>query len=273
MDVKVALITGSGSGIGRATALKFARAGYAVVINDVVQAAGEDVLSEIEREKGTGLFVLADVSDVTQVRRMFEETEKRLGRVDILVNNAGVPGAFSLIVDMFDETWQKTISVHLTGTFYCLREAAKLMMTAGFGRIVNIASIAGISGTVGSGEYGAAKAGMINLTKTAAKELGPYNITVNAIAPGMVGTVTNLKLKGKGSPFIEIAEKGTPTGRMTRPEEIAEVVFFLSSEAAGNINGQVIRLDGGATIEMGMDQFMREFLMKKSPFIKSFKGD
>lgn len=273
MDTKVAIITGSGSGIGRAIALKFAGAGYAVVINDVVRAAGESVLSEIQKEKGKGLFVLADVSDVSQVRSMFEEAKKSWGRVDVLVNNAGVPGTFSLIADMPDDTWQKTISIHLNGTFYCLREAAKLMMVAGFGRIINIASIAGILGTVGSGEYGAAKAGIINLTRTAAKELGPYHITVNAIAPGMVGTPTNLKLKEKGSPFIEIAEKGTPTGRMTSPEEIAELVLFISSEAAGNMNGQVIRLDGGAAIEMSMDQFMRDFLVKKSPFIKSFRGD
>lgn len=273
MDDKVALITGSGSGIGRAIALKFAKTGYAVMVNDIVQAAGESVLLEIQRDGGKGQFVLADVSDVAQVRMMFKETKKTFGSVDALVNNAGVPGAFSLIADMPDETWQKTISVHLNGTFYCLREAAKLMMTAGFGRIVNIASIAGILGTVGSGEYGAAKAGIINLTRTAAKELGPYNITVNAIAPGMVGTPTNLKLKEKGSPFIEIAEKGTPTGRMTRPEEIAEIVLFLSSEAAGNINGQVIRLDGGAAIDISMDQYMRDFLLKKSPFIKSIRGD
>ncbi|OGP78125.1 MAG: hypothetical protein A2V86_02990 [Deltaproteobacteria bacterium RBG_16_49_23] len=273
MDDKVALITGSGSGIGRAIALKFAKTGYAVIVNDIVQAAGESVLLEIQRDGGKGQFVLADVSDVAQVRMMFKETKKTFGRVDILVNNAGVPGAFSLIVDMPDETWQKTMSVHLNGTFYCLREAAKSMMTTGFGRIVNITSIAGILGTVGSGEYGAAKAGIINLTRTAAKELGPYNITVNAIAPGMVGTPTNLKLKEKGSPFIEIAEKGTPTGRMTSPEEIAEIVFFLSSEAAGNINGQAIRLDGGAAIDISMDQFMRDFLSKKSSFIKSVRRD
>jgi 3-oxoacyl-[acyl-carrier protein] reductase len=268
---RVTIITGSGSGIGRAIALRFAKTEYAVVVNDIVQAAGEQVISEIERGGGKGIFVLADVSDVTQVRRMFEETKKTFGRVDILVNNAGVPGAFSFIADMPDETWHNTLSVHLNGTFYCLREAAKLMMTAGFGRIVNIASIAGIIGTVGSAEYGAAKAGIINLTRTAAKELGPYNITVNAIAPGMVATPTNLKLKEKGSPFIEIAEKGTPTGRMTSPEEIAEIVFFLSSPMAGNINGQVICADGGAEISISMDRFMGDYLSSKSPTVKKAK--
>jgi 3-oxoacyl-[acyl-carrier protein] reductase len=268
---KVALITGSGSGIGRAIALRFANADYAVVINDVVQAAGERVLSEIEKQGRKGLFILADVSDATQVRKMFEETKKTFGQVDVLVNNAGVPGAFSFMADMPDETWHHTISVHLNGTFYCIREAAKCMMDAGFGRIVNIASIAGILGTVGSGDYGAAKAGMINLTRTAAKELGPYHITVNAIAPGMVATPTNLKLKTKGSPFIEIAENGTPTGRMTTPEEIAEIVFFLSSPMAANMNGQVICVDGGAEISISMDRFMGDYLSQKSPRVKKAK--
>lgn len=272
MDVKVALITGSGSGIGRAMAITFAGAGYAVVVNDIVQDAGQQVLSEIRDKGGRGLCVPADVSDPAQVRRMFRETEEKFGRVDVLANNAGVPGPFSLIVDMADDTWHKTLTVHLTGTFYCLREAARRMIPRHSGRIVNMASIAGILGTVGSAEYAAAKAGVINLTQTAAKELGSYGITVNAIAPGMVGTPTNLKLKEKGSPFIETAEKGTPTHRITRPEEIAEMALFLSSGAAGNINGQVIRMDGGAALDIGMDQFMRDFLSKKSPFMKSPGG-
>jgi len=264
----VAMVTGAGSGIGKAVAMTLARAGYALVLNDVVQKAGEQTLQEIEGTGGTALFLQADVSDVGQVRRMFEEAKRQFDRIDVLVNNAGVPGAFSLLVDMPDETWLKTITVHLNGTFYCLREAARLMLASGFGRIVNIASIAGIMGTPGSGEYGAAKAGIINLTKTAAKELGPYNITVNAIAPGMVGTPTNLKLKEKGSPFIQTAIEGTPTGRMTTPEEIADLIVFLSSAGAGNINGQVICVDGGAEMSISMDRFMIGFLAKKSATLK-----
>lgn len=260
----VAMVTGGGSGIGRAVANRLARAGCALVVNDVVPKAGEQVLQEIEGAGGKALFIPADVSEVTQVRRMFEEARRHFGRIDVLVNNAGVPGAFSLLVDMPDETWHKTITVHLNGTFYCLREAARLMLASGFGRIINIASIAGIMGTPGSGEYGAAKAGIINLTKTAAKELGPYNITVNAIAPGMVGTPTNLKLQEKGSPFIQTAIEGTPTGRMTTPEEIADLIVFLSSSGAGNINGQVICVDGGAEMSISMDRFMLDFLAKKS---------
>jgi len=264
----VAMVTGAGSGIGKAVAMTLARAGYALVLNDVVPKAGEQTLQEIEAAGGKAVFLQADVSDVTQVRGMFEEAKRHFGRIDVLVNNAGVPGAFSLLVDMQDETWHKTIMVHLNGTFYCLREAARGMLASGFGRIVNIASIAGVMGTPGSGEYGAAKAGIINLTKTAAKELGPYNITVNAIAPGMVGTPTNLKLQEKGSPFIQTAIDGTPTGRMTTPEEIAELIVFLSSAGAGNINGQVICIDGGAEMSISMDRFMIDFLTKKSATLK-----
>lgn len=263
MMKQVAIVTGSGSGIGRAIALKFAQSGYAVVVNDIIREAGENVLSEIGGGKGKGMFVLADVSNAKQVKMMFQEIKEKYGKVDVLVNNAGNPGPFSLIVDMTDETWHKTISVHLNGTFYCLREAARIMMAAGFGRIINIASIAGILGTVGSAEYGAAKAGMINLTRTAAKELGLYKITVNAINPGLVETPINVKLKEKGSYFIETSLKGMPTGRMTRPEEIAELALFLSSPSASNINGQVIGIDGGAEITTNLDLYMASYLTKK----------
>jgi 3-oxoacyl-[acyl-carrier protein] reductase len=270
---KVALVTGSGSGIGRAIALTFSKAGYTVVVNDISQKDGEDVRSEIKANGGESLFLQADVADGLQVKRMFEQARHDLGGVDVLINNAGVPGAFSLIVDMPDETWDKTISVHLTGTFHCLREAARFMLEKGSGRIINIASIAGLLGTVGSGEYAAAKAGIVALTKTAAKELGPRGITVNAIAPGMVATPTNLKLEKKGSPFIEKAVAGTPTGRMSTPEEVAELAFFLASPAASNINGEVIRIDGGAATTIGMDAFLGEFLSKRSVTTKGSRAD
>ena len=175
---------------------------------------------------------------------MFEQAKREMGAVNVIVNNAGVPGAFALVGDMSDETWIKTISVHLYGAFYCMREAARLMSADGFGRIINIASIAGLLGAVGSCEYAAAKAGMIALTKTAAKELGSLGISAIAIAPGIVATPINLALEKKGSPFIEAAIAKTPTGRMTDPEEVAELALFLSSPIAANINGEVIRIMG-----------------------------
>jgi len=260
----VIVITGSGSGIGRAIALKFAKAGFQVVVNDIVQENGEKVLAEIKKEGGQGIFVPADISDPVQVKTLFKTTLDEYGQVDVLVNNAGVPGGFSFIADMPDKTWLKTISVHLTGTFFCIREALKTMMKMETGRIINIASIAGLIGTIGSGEYGAAKAGIINLTKTCAKESGSFNITVNAIAPGMVGTQTNLKLQEKKNPFIETALEGTPTGCMTTPAQIAETCLFLTSKSASNITGQVITIDGGAETCIGMDGFMEKHLIRRN---------
>lgn len=262
---KVILITGSGSGIGQTIAVKFAKAGNPVIVNDINEAAGESIVTQIREAGGKGFFVKADVSDPEQVKEMFDTAKKAFGEVEVLVNNAGTPGRFSLISDMPDKTWHNTISVHLSGSFYCMREAARRMMPNGFGRIINISSIAGLSGTVGSAEYGAAKAGMINLAMTASKELGSYNITVNAIAPGMVGTHINKELHKRNNPFISRALESVSTGEMTLPEDIAELVFFLSGNAAKNINGEVIRMDGGALVNMSIDSFMLDFLGQKSP--------
>lgn len=262
---KVILVTGSGSGIGRAIGLQAAISNHAVIINDINRSAGEKVLSELQAAGGEGIFVEANVTDSSDVSRMFKIVQQKYGRIDILVNNAGSPGTFSMITEMSDSTWMRTINVHLTGTFYCLREAARIMIPAKSGRIVNIASIAGLSGTVGSAEYSAAKAGIIGLTKTAAKELGVFNITVNAIAPGMVATDENIKLQNKHSKFIKAALAGTPTGRMTAIEEIAGLVLFLCSPAAANISGQVIAIDGSAGINMTMDDYMRRYVSGQQP--------
>jgi 3-oxoacyl-[acyl-carrier protein] reductase len=264
MDARVIVVTGAASGIGRVIALAAADAGMFVLVTDIAEKEGNEGVSAIQDKGGKARFVRTDVSDLAQVKELFATVKRELGRVDVLVNNAGVPGRFAPIVDMSDETWHRTISVHLNGTFYCLREAARLMRADGGGRIINIASIAGLVGTVGSAEYGAAKAGIINLTKTAAKELGRYNITVNAIAPGMVATPINAKLQRKGSAFITTAVEGTPTGRMTDPEEIAALILFLCSAGARNINGQVICIDGGAATTIGMDSYMLAYLSEKT---------
>lgn len=262
------IITGSGSGIGRAIALRLARSGYPVMVNDIDTDAGEKVKTEIESNGGRAIFFKADVSDPKQVKAMFKRASDELGPLEVTVNNAGVPGAFGLIGEMQEEIWRRTIAVHLSGTLYCLRSSIKMMAAKGYGRIINVVSIAGLLGTVGSGEYAAAKSGMIALTQTAAKEAGPLGITVNAIAPGLVATPTNQKLMDRDSPFIEAALYGTPTGKLTTPEEISELVLFLCSSNAGNINGEVIRVDGGSAINISMDNFLRDFLFKKSTMLK-----
>ncbi len=268
---RVILVTGSGSGIGKATALRFAESGGSVIINDINEEAGNQVVSEIEETGGNALFVLADISDPKQVKTIFETAKDTFGEIEVLVNNAGVPGKFSLISDMPDETWHKTIAVHLSGSFFCMREAAPRMMANRYGRIINISSIAGLNGAVGSAEYGAAKSGIINLAMTASRELGQYNITVNAIAPGMVRTSINAELYEKKNPFIQKALDDASSGRMTQPQEIAELIYFLCTEAASNINGEVIRIDGGAQLGTSLDAFMLEFLGKKSPSVQNMK--
>ena len=267
VPVKTALVTGSGSGIGRAVGLRLVRQGYALAVNDVNADSGNKILSEIEQSGGQACFIHADVSNPGQVGSMFSQIKNRWGRLDVLVNNAGTPGTFSLLADMADEIWHQTIGVHLNGSFYCLREAARMMILAGRGKIVNIASIAGLVGTVGSGEYSAAKAGVINLTRTAAKELAPYGITVNAVAPGIVATPVNLALEEKNSPFIQSAKASSATGRMTTPEEIAELVLFLISSAASNLTGQVIPLDGAGAITIPMDKFMQTMVGRRSQIV------
>lgn len=267
----VALVTGGGGGIGRVIALALARAGHVVVVNDVSDT-GREVAAEVERLGQPALFFAADVTDSAAVRDLFAAIDARFGRLDVLVNSAGRPGAFALLLDRDDATWQRTVAVHLHGTFYCLREAARRMVGAGGGRIVNIASIAGLVGTVGSGEYAAAKAAVIGLTRTAAKELGPFHVTVNAIAPGMTATAVNAGLAATGSPFIGRALEGTPTGRMAEPDEVAALVVHLCSAAARNVNGAVIPLDGGATLAAPIDGFMHAYLSKRSPFLRRASG-
>ena len=263
--LKTALITGGGSGIGRAIAIKLAQTGYTIAVNDIDPEAGQQALNDVEKTGAKGSFFKADVSDSQQVRKMFDGIDEKWGQLDVLVNNAGAPGAFSLLSELSDETWHKTIGVHLNGTFYCLRNAARTMIQAGHGRIINIASIAGLVGTIGSGEYSAAKAGVINLTKTAAKEMAPFGITINAIAPGIVATPINLALQKKNSAFIQAAIESALTGQMTTPEEIAELVLFLVSSAAKNLTGQVVTIDGAASTTMVMDRFMHGMVSKSSP--------
>ena len=262
--LKTALITGGGSGIGRAIAIRLAQSGYTIAVNDIDSEAGQRVLNEVETTGAKGGFFEADVSDSGQVREMYDGIDEKWGQLDVLVNNAGAPGAFSLLTDMPDETWHKTIGVHLNGTFYCLRDAARTMIRAGHGKIINIASIAGLVGTIGSGEYSAAKAGVINLTKTAAKEMAPFGITINAIAPGIVATPINRALQKKNSSFIQAAVESALTGQMTTPEEIAELVLFLVSSATNNLTGQVIPIDGAASTTMVMDGFMHGMVVKSS---------
>ena len=242
---KIAIVTGASRGIGRQIAKTLAEQGAAVIVNycGSEQAANETV-EQITASGGTAKAYQADVSDYTQAADMMNDVVKEYGRIDILINNAGITRD-NLILKMNDEDFMKVINTNLTGTFNCVKHASKIMLKQKYGRIVNMASIVGIYGNAGQANYAASKAGVIGMTKSVAKELGSRNITVNAIAPGYIGTdmTDSLRDAAKEKITSAIAMK-----RMGTVEDVANLAAFLASDNASYITGQVIGVDGGMSI-------------------------
>lgn len=243
MDLKgkVALVTGGSRGIGRAVALAFAKAGANVSLcaRDLTKA---ELVAEEARALGVeALAVKADISQSAEVEALVQTCLGKFGRLDILVNNAGIVKD-ALVVRMKDEDWDRVLEVNLRGAFYSIRSALRPMMKQRGGRIINVASVVGVMGNVGQANYVAAKAGLIGLTKAVAKEVAPWGITVNAVAPGFVETdmVASLPEKVRQAYLEQI-----PLKRLGSPEEVAAVVCFLASDAASYITGQVIHVNGG----------------------------
>lgn len=247
LDGKVAIVTGSSRGIGRAVAVALAKAGASVVINYAGRAdAAEQTATMVKEIGGTALVIKTDVADAGQVKAMVDKTVEVFGRLDILVNNAGITRD-NLIIRMKDEDWDAVIDTNLKGAFNCCRAAIRPMIKSKNGRIINISSVVGLSGNPGQVNYSAAKAGIIGLTRTLAGEVGSRNITVNAIAPGFITTEMT---DGLPTELKEQLTERIPLGRLGAPEEIAGVVAFLCSPDAGYITGQVIAVDGGMTSVM-----------------------
>lgn len=240
---KVAIVTGSGRGIGRAVALAFAREGADVVISDVDMEPAEQTAEEVRRMGRRSLAVRTDVTKREDVEQLFKTTVDQLGRVDVLVNNAGVIRP-AMLDKMTDEQWELVINTHLRGTFYCIREAAKYMIPRRSGKIINVTSSAGLVGTIGQINYSAAKAGIVGVTKSAARELARYNINVNCVAPGLVATRLTEKIRTDEKLREEYLRR-VPLGRWVEPEEVAEAFVFLASDGANYITGQVLCVDGG----------------------------
>lgn len=241
LEGKVALVTGSGRGIGREIALAFANEGADCVIWDVNPVDAEKTAKDIEALGRKALSGQVDVTDFTQVEEGLNKILDKFGKIDILVNNAGITRD-NLLMRMSEADWDLVIKVNLKGTFNCTKAVSRPMIKARYGKIVNIASIIGIMGNAGQANYSASKAGIIALTKTTAKELASRNITANAVAPGFIDTEMTQKLSQETrAKLLEFV----PLARMGLPKDIANVCLFLASNDADYITGQTIVVDGG----------------------------
>ncbi|HYA36290.1 MAG TPA: SDR family NAD(P)-dependent oxidoreductase [Candidatus Binataceae bacterium] len=249
---KIILITGGGSGLGREMGLVFAREGAKVGINDIRPESANNVVTEIERAGGKGAKAfVADVSGSAAVKKMFADFIATYGTIDILVNNAGIGRIRETDTEIpetqnvTDEDWHKMLSTHLDSTFYCSREALKVMIPKKSGRIINLGSIAGTTGLAFAAPYCAAKGGIISFTKSLAREVVMHGILVNCIAPGFIETPMTHFIEG---PMRQQILTVTPMGRFGEPREIASAALFLASDDASFMVGQVVSPNGGYVI-------------------------
>jgi len=240
---KVALITGSARGIGKAIAQELANHGANIVINDILAKNEIDkTLEEIKKNGNIAVGIKADITVFDEVSEMVKEIINKFGKIDILVNNAGITRD-SLLIRMKEEDWDAVIRINLKGTFNCSKSVAKYMMRQkSTDKIVNISSVIGLIGNIGQVNYAASKAGVIGLTKSMAKELASRNINVNAVAPGFIETDMTKKLTEKARQDLQ---QHIPLNRLGTVKDIAQVVYFLVSDSANYITGQVINVDGG----------------------------
>jgi NAD(P)-dependent dehydrogenase (short-subunit alcohol dehydrogenase family) len=242
MGHRVAVVTGAFGGIGAAVVRALAEAGAHVALLDTRPAdSGAAAAAAVEAAGRRAAVIAADVASETSVESAFQEIRRRLGEPGILVNNAGITDD-AILWRMSTASWRRVLDVNLTGPFLMMRAAIPAMRAAGWGRIVNVASINAERGKAGQANYAASKAGLIALTRTAARELGPRGITVNAVAPGFIETAMTAALP---EAIRRRAVEESALGRLGKPEDVAAAIVFLSSEAAGHVTGQVLRVDGG----------------------------
>jgi len=245
VEGKIALVTGGGSGIGRATALTFAREGAKVVVADVVVDGGEETVRLIKAAGGEAMFVKADMAKAAEVEAMVQKAVATYGRLDCAHNNAGIEGATGRTADYREEDWDRVISINLTGVWFCLKYEIAQMLKQGGGAIVNTASDAGLLGVPQMPAYVASKHGVVGLTKTAALEYAKAGIRVNAVCPGVIKTPMVDRITGQRAGRAERMAAAEPVGRMGKPEEIAEAVVWLCSDAASFVTGLPMPVDGG----------------------------
>ncbi len=244
LNGQVALVTGAARGLGRCIAQTLAAAGAKVACIDVNVESLADTVAAIRAGGGTAEPVACDVTDSARVSEAVDEVVKLWGTLHLLVNNAGITRD-NVIIRMKDEQWDAVLNINLRGTFLFTRAAARPMMKNRQGRIINIASVSGLMGNPGQANYSASKAGVIGLTRTVARELASRNITVNAVAPGFIATDMTAAL---GDEILQEVRKQIPLGRLGDPQDVADAVLFLASDAASFITGHVLTVDGGLTV-------------------------
>jgi NAD(P)-dependent dehydrogenase (short-subunit alcohol dehydrogenase family) len=247
---KVALVTGAGSGIGRASALAFARAGARVAVSDVDVARGEDTVNAIQADGGEAMFCRADVAVSGDVVALLRNTVEAFGGLDCAHNNAGIEGPRAALHDYTEEAWDRVLAVNLRGMWLCMQHEIRQMLLQGGGSIVNTASVAGLIGSAsGICAYNVSKHGVVGLTRTVALEYARRGIRVNAVCPGFVTTPMLDRLLGGDDALTARFAAAQPLGRFAMPEEIAAAVVWLSSDAASYVTGLAMPVDGGYTVQ------------------------
>jgi NAD(P)-dependent dehydrogenase (short-subunit alcohol dehydrogenase family) len=240
---KVAIVTGGSFGIGKAAAIAFAKRGAKVIIADWVE--DNETINIIKSSGGDAIFVKCDVSNDASVKAMVEKTIVQYGRLDYAFNNAGVEGLSAPVHECTNENWERTIAINLKGVWLCMKYEIRMMLQQGKGAIVNNASIAGLVGFPNIPAYVASKHGIIGLTKNAALEYAKLGIRANAVCPGVIKTPMIDRFTGKSKEVEKQFETMEPVGRLGQPEEVAEAVVWLCSEASSFITGDAIPVDGG----------------------------
>ncbi len=238
---RVAIVTGGGQGIGKKICLRLAENEAKVAVFDVNEELSQEVVKKIKAKGGDALAVKVDVAKYEEVNEATRQVIDKFKGIDILINNAGITKD-SLLLRMKEEDWNRVLQVNLNGAFNCLKAVLRYMMRQKYGRVVNISSIIGIRGNIGQANYSASKAGIIGLTKSAAREVGRYGITVNAVAPGFIDTAMTRRLNKEA---VDAIISQVPLQRMGKPGEVASLVTYLVSEKAAYITGEVIKIDGG----------------------------